>query len=66
MSSRPRPVMKVFTSGILKIVALVALLITACLSLLSPHVYGKVAGRETSLSNFLGSGRFHISGASGG
>jgi hypothetical protein len=58
--------MNAFTRGILKIVALVALLIAACPSLLSPHVYGKAARRETSLSNFLGSGRFHISGAGGG
>jgi hypothetical protein len=54
------------TRGILKSVALVALLITACLPLLCLHVYGKEAKRETSLSNFLGSGRFHISGAGGG
>jgi len=58
--------MNTFTRGILKSVALVALLITAFLSLLSPHVYGKVARRETSLSNFLGSGGVHIPGADGG
>jgi hypothetical protein len=58
--------MKVLTRAILKSVALVSLLITACLSLLSPHVYGKVARRETSLSNFLGSGRFRIPGVDGG
>jgi len=58
--------MNALTRGILKSVALVALLITACLPLLSPHVYGKVARRETSLSNFLGSGRFHIPGVDGG
>jgi hypothetical protein len=58
--------MDALTRGILKSVALVALLITAFLSLLSPHVYGKLARRETSLSNILGSGRFHISGVGGG
>jgi hypothetical protein len=58
--------MKVLTRAILKSVALVSLLITACLSLLSPHVYGKVARRETFLSNFLGSGRFRIPGVDGG
>jgi hypothetical protein len=55
--------MNALTRGILKSVALVSLLITACLTLLSSHVYGKVARREISLSNFLGSGRFHIPGA---
>jgi hypothetical protein len=58
--------MNALTRGNPKSVALFALLITACLSLLSPHVYGKVARRETSLSNFLGSGGFHIPGADGG
>jgi hypothetical protein len=58
--------MGALTKDIPKSVALVALLITACLSLLSPHVYGKVARRETSLSNFLSPGRFHIPGAEGG
>jgi hypothetical protein len=58
--------MGALTKDIPKIVALVALLIAACLSLLSPHVYGKEARKETSLSNLLGPGRFHISGAEGG
>jgi hypothetical protein len=58
--------MKALTSGILKGVGMVAPLITACLTVLSPHVYGKGARRETSLSNSLGSGRFHIPGADGG
>jgi hypothetical protein len=58
--------MNALTRGILKSIDLVSLLITACLSLLSPHVYGKVARRETSLSNFLGSGRFRIPGVDGG
>src|SRR5215217_7266001 len=49
-----------------KTVGMVAPLITAGLPLLSPHVYGKEARRETSLSNFLGSGRIHIPGADGG
>ena len=66
MSSRQRPVMNAFTRGILKSVALVALLLSACLPLLSLHLYGKEARRETSLSNFLGSGRFHIPGVDGG
>jgi hypothetical protein len=54
------------TRGILKSVALVALLITACLPLLRPHLYGKEVKRETSLSSFLGPGRFHIPGADDG
>jgi hypothetical protein len=58
--------MGALTRGILKSVALVSLLIAACLSLLSPHVYGKVARKGTSLSNLLGPGRFHIPGADGG
>jgi hypothetical protein len=58
--------MNVPTRGILKSVALVALSITACLSLLSPHVYGTEARKGTSLSNLLGPGRFHIPGADGG
>jgi hypothetical protein len=58
--------MNALTSGILKSVALVALLITACLSLPSPHTYGKVARRESYISNLLVSGRFHIPGADGG
>jgi hypothetical protein len=58
--------MNALTRDILKSVALVSLLIAACLCLLSPHVYGKVARRETSLSSFLGPGRLHISGAEGG
>jgi hypothetical protein len=66
MSNSRRPVKDALTRGILKSVALVALLIAACLSLLSPHVYGKEARKETSLSNLLGPGRFHISGAEGG
>jgi hypothetical protein len=58
--------MGALTKDIPKSVALVALLITACLSLLSPHVYGKEARQGTSLSNLLGPGRFHIPGADGG
>jgi hypothetical protein len=58
--------MNALTRGIPKSVALVALLITACLTLLSPHVYGKEAKRETYFSNFPGSGGFHIPGADGG
>jgi hypothetical protein len=66
MSSRRRPVTGALTRGTPKSVALVTLLITACLPLMFLHVYGKEARRETSLSNFLGSGRFHIPGADGG
>jgi hypothetical protein len=58
--------MGALTKDIHKSVDMIALLITACLPLLSLHVYVKVARRETSLSNLLGSGRFHISGAGGG
>jgi hypothetical protein len=58
--------MGALTKDILKSVALVSMLIAACLSLLSPHVYGKEARRETSLSNLLGPGRYHIPGADGG
>ena len=58
--------MDALTRGIPKNVALVALLITACLPLLSLHVYGKEARRETSLSNFLGSGVSYTLGADGG
>ena len=58
--------MDALTRGIPKNVALVALLITTCLPLLSPHVYGKVARRGTSLSNFLGSGVSYTLGADGG
>ena len=66
MSSRQRPVMNALTRSILKSVGMVALLITACLPLLFSHVYGNEASRETSFSNFLGSGRIHIPGADGG
>jgi hypothetical protein len=66
MSNSRRPVMGALTKDIPKSVALVALLITACLSLLSPHVYGKEARQGTSLSNLLGPGRCHIPGADGG
>jgi hypothetical protein len=59
-------VMDALTRGIPKNVALVALLITACLPLLSPHEGGNLAKGETSLSNFLGPDRFHIPGAGGG
>jgi len=55
--------MNALTRGILKSVGMVAPLITACLALLPPPVFGNEARRETSLSNFLGSGRFHIPGA---
>jgi hypothetical protein len=58
--------MGALTKDIPKSVALVALLITACLSLLSPHAYGKEARKGTSLSNLLGPGRFHIPGVDGG
>jgi hypothetical protein len=58
--------MNALPRGILKSVALVALLIIARLPLLCPNVYGKEVKRETSLSNFLGAGRFHILGADGG
>jgi len=58
--------MDALTRGILKSVSMVAPLITACLPVLSPPVYGKGATRETSLSNPFGSGRFHIPGANGG
>jgi hypothetical protein len=66
MSGFRRPVTGVLTRGIPKSVALVTLLITACLPLVFLHVYGKLARRETSLSNFLGPDRFHIPGADGG
>jgi hypothetical protein len=58
--------MGALTKDIPKSVALGALSITACLTLLSPHVYVKEARRETSLSNLPGPGRFHIPGAEGG
>jgi hypothetical protein len=58
--------MNALTRGIPKSVALVALQITARLPLLCPNVCGKEAKRETSLSTFLGAGRFHIPGADGG
>jgi hypothetical protein len=58
--------MDALTRGLPKNVALVALLITACLPLLSLHVYGKEARKETSLSNLPVPGRFPISGAEGG
>jgi hypothetical protein len=66
MSSRPRLVMNALTRGMPKSVGMDAPLVSTCLPLLSSHVYGKAARRETSLSNFLGSGRFHIFGAGGG
>jgi hypothetical protein len=66
MSSRRRPVTGALTRGLPNSVALVALLITMCLPLLSPHVGGKEAKRETSLLNFLGPDRFPIPGADGG
>ena len=65
-SSRWRPVMATLTRNILKSVGPVAPLITAYLPLLSPHVYGKEATRETSLSNYFGSGDSHTPGAVGG
>jgi uncharacterized membrane protein YfcA len=43
-----------------------ALLITACLPVLSQHVYSIGATRETSLSNSFSLGRFHVPGANGG
>ena len=58
--------MDALTRGIPKNVALVALLITACLPLLSLHVYSEEARRETSLSTFLGSGVSYTLGADGG
>ncbi len=66
MASRQRLVMDALTRGILKSGALVSLLITACLPLLSPHVYVKEARRETSLSNFLGLDMSYTLGADGG
>jgi hypothetical protein len=58
--------MNALPRGIPKSVGMVAPLITARLTLLSPHVHGKAATRETYLSNFLGAGGFHIPGADGG
>jgi hypothetical protein len=66
MSSRRRPVLNSLTRGIPKSVVMVAPLTTACLTLLSPHVYGKEVKREPSISTFLGAGRFRIPGAVGG
>jgi hypothetical protein len=65
MCSRRGPAMNAFTRSILKSIGMVTL-ITACLPVLLAHACGKRATRERSLSNPLGSGKFHFFGVNGG
>jgi len=65
MSSYQVAVMDALTRGILKSVGMIAPL-TAYLTLRLLNVHGAEVTRELSSSTFLGSGRFHITGADGG
>jgi hypothetical protein len=58
--------MNALSRGILKSVALVALLITACLPTPFTHGHGKEVTSRASLWSVFGSGMSHLPGASSG